>query len=296
MLWGMGIADRRNEYETAGLDRADLDADPIVQWQRWYDAAVEAGCTEPNAMVLSTVDDDGRPDGRFVLVRGADAAGVLVLHEPQLAEGRASWPPTPQASLTFGWLELHRQVRVRGRVEPVDAARPTPTSRRGPGAARSGRGRRRQSSRAGRPGRAGGQGRRRRGALRRRRRCPDRRYWGGYRVVPDAGRVLAGPAEPPPRPVPLQPHGGRPVADRAPLALKLTAPQVRAASARPSMSACGVRRRARALPVPPERAACPAPGAAARAGHPAGSGRFTGFCGCRPRSSLGMRSRSVAIS
>ena len=117
----MGIADRRNEYETVGLDRADLDADPIVQWQRWYDAAVEAGCTEPNAMVVSTVDDEGWPDGRFVLVRGADARGFAFFTNLSSPKG-VQLAAHAHASLTFGWLELHRQVRVRGRVALVEAA------------------------------------------------------------------------------------------------------------------------------------------------------------------------------
>jgi len=116
----MGIADRRSEYETGGLDRPDLDADPIVQWQRWYDAAVEAGCSEPNAMVLSTVDDRGRPDGRFVLVRGADERGFAFFTNLASPKG-LQLAAHAQASLTFGWLELHRQVRVRGQVEMVDA-------------------------------------------------------------------------------------------------------------------------------------------------------------------------------
>jgi pyridoxamine 5'-phosphate oxidase len=116
----MGIADRRMEYETAGLDRADLHDDPMVQWARWYDDAVEAGCNEPNAMVLATVDAEGRPDCRFVLVRGADHRGFAFFTnlESRKAEQLLA---TPRAAVAFGWLELHRQVRARGRVEPVDA-------------------------------------------------------------------------------------------------------------------------------------------------------------------------------
>jgi pyridoxamine 5'-phosphate oxidase len=115
----MGIADRRMEYETAGLDRADLDPDPIVQWRRWYDEAVEAGCTEPNAMVLATVDETGQPDARFVLVRGADEHGFTFFSNLGSTKAR-QLQANGRASLTFGWLELHRQVRIRGSVEPID--------------------------------------------------------------------------------------------------------------------------------------------------------------------------------
>ena len=70
------VRDRRTQYETAGLDVADVDPDPMVEWRRWHDAASEASLPEPNAMTLSTVGLDGAPDARVVLVRGADARGL----------------------------------------------------------------------------------------------------------------------------------------------------------------------------------------------------------------------------
>ena len=70
------IASLRSEYEDAGIDVADLDPDPLRQWQRWYDDAVSAGATEPNAMALATVGEDGAPDVRYVLVRGVDERGL----------------------------------------------------------------------------------------------------------------------------------------------------------------------------------------------------------------------------
>jgi pyridoxamine 5'-phosphate oxidase len=57
---------RRVQYEAAGLDVADVVADPVEQWRRWYDDAASAGVTEPNAMVIATAGADGRPDARFV--------------------------------------------------------------------------------------------------------------------------------------------------------------------------------------------------------------------------------------
>ncbi len=114
----MGIFDRRSEYETAGLDVGDVDPDPIVQWQRWYDDAVEAGCIEPNAMALATTGADGQPDCRFVLVRGADERGFAFFTNLESVKS-SQLRENPRACLTFGWLELHRQVRVRGAVERV---------------------------------------------------------------------------------------------------------------------------------------------------------------------------------
>jgi pyridoxamine 5'-phosphate oxidase len=117
---GDSIRDRRVQYETAGLDVGDLDADPIAQWQRWHDAALEAGVVEPNAMTLSTIGTDGIPDSRIVLVRGLDARGLVFYTNYDGAKSQ-QLDANPVASATFGWLDLHRQVRVRGSVERVSA-------------------------------------------------------------------------------------------------------------------------------------------------------------------------------
>lgn len=116
----MTLRDRRVQYETAGLDVSDLDASPIVQWQRWYDQAAEAGVAEPNAMTVSTIADDGAPDARVVLVRAADERGFVFFTNYDSAKGRQI-DDDPVAAATFAWLDLHRQVRVRGRVERVSA-------------------------------------------------------------------------------------------------------------------------------------------------------------------------------
>ena len=114
------IRSRRIQYETEGLDLADIDADPVTPWHRWYDQAVEAGLVEPEAMTVATVDADGRPDARIVLVRGVDESGLVFFTNYASAKG-TQLETTPVASAVFGWLGLHRQVRVRGHVERLDA-------------------------------------------------------------------------------------------------------------------------------------------------------------------------------
>jgi pyridoxamine 5'-phosphate oxidase len=114
----MSLRDRRVQYETAGLDLADLDPSPFVQWHRWYDQAAEAGVAEPNAMTVSTVDSDGLPDGRVVLARSIDDRGLVFFTNYQSAKG-IQIEGHPRAAATFAWLDLHRQVRVRGSVERV---------------------------------------------------------------------------------------------------------------------------------------------------------------------------------
>lgn len=117
----MSIASRRVEYETVGLHRTDLVGDPIEQWRRWYEAAAAAGVHEPNAMALSTVDADGMPDCRYVLARGVDERGFSFFTNLDSPKAR-QLAARGHAAAVFGWLELHRQVRVRGRVESVEAA------------------------------------------------------------------------------------------------------------------------------------------------------------------------------
>jgi len=111
----MSLRDRRVQYETAGLERNDLDNNPLVQWQRWYDQAAEASVAEPNAMTLSTIGIDGGPDSRIVLARGVDESGFAFYTNYDSAKSK-QLAEHAQASAVFGWLDLHRQVRVRGIV------------------------------------------------------------------------------------------------------------------------------------------------------------------------------------
>ena len=117
----MSLTDRRSEYETAGLDIGDVAADPIEQWWRWYRQAEEAGATEPNAMTIATVDTDGFPDARIVLARGADERGIAFFTNYASAKSR-QFAANSGGAAVFGWLQLHRQVRVRGTIERVTAA------------------------------------------------------------------------------------------------------------------------------------------------------------------------------
>lgn len=128
------IRDRRVQYETAGLDLDDLAAEPIEQWHHWHTEALDAGLAEPNAMTLSSVDLSGAPDARIVLVRGADRLGLTFFTHYESAKSH-QLTARPLGAATFGWLDLHRQVRVRGAIERVSdresdeyfASRPRPS-------------------------------------------------------------------------------------------------------------------------------------------------------------------------
>ncbi len=112
------LRDRRVQYETAGLDAGDLLGDPVTQWHHWYSQAVEAGCVEPNAMVVSTVDAEGIPDSRYVLARGVTADGFVFYTNYDSAKSRAidGWP---HVTALFTWLQLHRQMKIRGTATRV---------------------------------------------------------------------------------------------------------------------------------------------------------------------------------
>jgi len=114
----MSLRDRRIQYETAGLERSDLHDNPFFQWHTWYDQAAEAGVTEPNAMTVSTIGLDGVPDSRIVLARGVDDTGI-VFYTNYASEKSEQLQKNPVASAVFAWLDLHRQVRVRGQVVQV---------------------------------------------------------------------------------------------------------------------------------------------------------------------------------
>lgn len=110
----------RIDYGRHRLDEADVDADPLTQFGRWFADAVAAGVAEPNAMTLATADTEG-PDARIVLLKGADDRGFVFYTDYRSAKGR-ELDRTPRAALVFFWQPLERQIRIRGSVERVTAA------------------------------------------------------------------------------------------------------------------------------------------------------------------------------
>ncbi|MEU5980058.1 pyridoxal 5'-phosphate synthase [Streptomyces sp. NPDC047315] len=106
----------------AEFDPAAAPADPVALFLDWLRAAVAAGAPDPHAMTLSTVDEDGVPDARVLILKniedaGADAGWQFAAHA-RSPKGR-QLAARPHAALTFYWPLLGRQVRVRGDVEPA---------------------------------------------------------------------------------------------------------------------------------------------------------------------------------
>lgn len=106
----------RDRWLREHLHRADLDADPLAQFQHWQDEVAAAGVFEPAAMVLVTADGEGRPSARHVLLRGVDDdEGFTFFTNYESRKGR-ELAQNPNATLLFPWAELGRQVIVEGAV------------------------------------------------------------------------------------------------------------------------------------------------------------------------------------
>ncbi|HWC35281.1 MAG TPA: pyridoxamine 5'-phosphate oxidase [Mycobacteriales bacterium] len=112
------VAALRAAYQQSGLRRADLTAEPLELWRRWLADAERAGLPEANAMVVSTVDPDGRPSVRTVLCKGADERGFTFFTNYDSRKGRAL-AAHPSVALLFPWHPLARQVIVNGVAERV---------------------------------------------------------------------------------------------------------------------------------------------------------------------------------
>jgi pyridoxamine 5'-phosphate oxidase len=94
--------------------------DPFAVFAEWLKAAEAAEPNDPNAMSLATVDADGMPNVRTVLLKGYDANGFVFYTNYESAKGRELLA-SPKAALNFHWKSLGRQVRLRGAVVPVSA-------------------------------------------------------------------------------------------------------------------------------------------------------------------------------
>lgn len=117
----MQIANMRKQYIWGGLSEADMDADPLRQFEKWFQQALAANLPEPNAMTLATATPDGRPSARVVLLKGCDASGFTFFTNYDSRKGR-ELTANPRAALLFFWSELQRQVRIEGTVERVTEA------------------------------------------------------------------------------------------------------------------------------------------------------------------------------
>lgn len=115
------IASLRREYQRATLDPGDMPEDPIWAFNSWFELALAENCVEPNALVLSTADTQGRPSSRVVLLKDCTEAGLVFYTNYHSRKGK-QLSENPWAAMNFFWAELERQVRIEGKIEKVESS------------------------------------------------------------------------------------------------------------------------------------------------------------------------------
>ena len=117
----LNLADMRLEYGRMGLAPEECAADPLEQLTRWLEEALGSGIHEPSAMNLATVDDQGRPNARIVLLKGLHEGQLTFFTNYDSRKGQCL-AGNPWGAATFFWPELERQVRIEGMVAKLPEA------------------------------------------------------------------------------------------------------------------------------------------------------------------------------
>lgn len=115
----LSIERLRREYTHGGLNREDLNDDPINQFQHWLQQAIDAGIQDPTAMIVATADASGQPSQRIVLLKQLDASGFVFFTNYQSHKAQ-ELAINPKCSLHFPWHILDRQVKILGTAEKLD--------------------------------------------------------------------------------------------------------------------------------------------------------------------------------
>jgi pyridoxamine 5'-phosphate oxidase len=113
--------DLRLEYSSRGLRRHELNKDPYIQFSEWFEVARTNGKIEPNAFFLATATPSGSPSGRIVLMKHFDSQGLCFFTNTGSRKAQ-NLAANPQASATFWWENLERQVHIEGLIEPLNSS------------------------------------------------------------------------------------------------------------------------------------------------------------------------------
>jgi len=115
------IADIRKEYKLKELSETEVAPNPFLQFEKWWQEAVDSNIEEVNAMTLATASSDGIPSARIVLLKGQDKQGFSFFTNYNSFKGN-QLAENPRGCLVFFWKELERQVRITGIVERLNGA------------------------------------------------------------------------------------------------------------------------------------------------------------------------------
>ena len=112
----MDLHDIREDYCKQALSQHDCDPNPIKQFEKWLNEAITAKVNEPTGVNVATVNEDGRPTSRMVLLKEVNEQGFVFFTNYHSRKGRAI-EHNPFVALTFFWPELERSVRIEGKAE-----------------------------------------------------------------------------------------------------------------------------------------------------------------------------------
>jgi pyridoxamine 5'-phosphate oxidase len=111
----LSIADLRQNYTLDGLREEEAELNPMKQFKLWLQQAIASQLPEPNAMSLATLNSEGKPVARMVLLKHFDEQGFVFFTNYHSQKGQ-QLDQNPWAALVFWWVELERQVRIEGQV------------------------------------------------------------------------------------------------------------------------------------------------------------------------------------
>jgi len=117
----MDISNLREQYTLSSLSKSDVHADPIEQFKKWLQEAMHSESPEPNAMSLATVDKNGAPSVRIVLLKEVSPLGFIFYTNYESKKAN-DMDINKNIAAVFNWLELHRQVRIEGQVSKISRA------------------------------------------------------------------------------------------------------------------------------------------------------------------------------
>jgi pyridoxamine 5'-phosphate oxidase len=113
------IENLRQDYSAASLSETDVDANPMRQFDKWFNEAINYKIHEPNAMTLATATHDGRPSARIVLLKGFSEDGFK-FYTNYLSRKGKEISKNPLGALVFFWGDMERQIRIEGTIEKLD--------------------------------------------------------------------------------------------------------------------------------------------------------------------------------
>ncbi len=120
MLANNDIQNLRRDYRLRSLLETDVENNPMLQFENWWNEAIQNNIIEPNAMTLATCDTTGKPSARIVLLKGLHEDGFLFFTNYDSRKGKEI-ESNPFVSLVFLWKEIERQVRIEGMAEKISS-------------------------------------------------------------------------------------------------------------------------------------------------------------------------------